>query len=216
MTDEEIAEKEAEYEKKMQTKQFMSAGTTRALVELEELYHLSRPYEFYERLEGVCIQWDAVFIQKILYAMSTDQLWHMEEEEKRIWKEFVLYQEETSTYAEDTTCNGEAIGCTISNEMGESYVVTSPGVIMDGKQGRDKILCARPTNRAVNASVLETLDTLIMNIYNIILEDKCGEIYELEELQGVDNTCKTSIGGALGTLWNKTGLWLAKCPIFRS
>ena len=83
-----------------------------ALFEMQNLYQERLPYVPQEKVGGLCIQWDDVFIALIRYAMSTDCMDQMSASERELWRMFVEFEDNHTPSASTDHCNGNAVGAT--------------------------------------------------------------------------------------------------------
>ncbi len=99
--------------------------------------------------------------------MSTDSLQNFSYLEKEIWDDFVLYQDAMSSSA--LTTDVDAIGCSVEDELGNSYVVTEDGITT--------VLCQSPALTITNILRSESLDRYFMALYNCEEPEDCERIY---------------------------------------
>jgi len=130
------------------------------------LYKEEFPFFYISTIDGECIQWDIDFINKCLNAMATGSLANFSDIEKQVWKQFVEFQDLMSHSA--TTDTLGAIGCTIPNSLGQSFVVTSSGVTTT--------LCQDPETSVAKESQSKSLDSYFMDLYNCQTVNDCGII----------------------------------------
>ena len=138
-----------------------------SLQEMQNLYQERLPYVPQEKVGGLCLQWDAEFIALCRYAMSTDCMDGMSAQEKALWRNFVAYEDAMSTSADDTMCNGLAVGCTVADENGNSYAVCSDGSISSE-------LCLDPATTFPKEYLYRSLDQHFMALVNCDDVGGCG------------------------------------------
>jgi len=134
--------------------------------EMLTLYKEEFPYFFLDTIDGQCIQWDIDFITKCLDAMATGSLGTFSDIEKQVWFSFVEFQDAMS-HSAPTTYNG-AIGCTIPNGLGDSFIVTNEGITSS--------LCNEPELSVQKERQSKSLDDYFMNLYNCETVNDCGVI----------------------------------------
>lgn len=150
-----------------------------AVYESQDTYAERFPYAIAKTLTGDRYVWTVEFIEKILYAMSTDDLSDMSHVEYEIMMAFIDYQDRHSTIPSQTQIASGAIGCTILNELGVSYVVYNSGVSTQ--------VCLDAPSDVPRASMYDSLDSVLINILNC--EDwqndgiKTGTLYSVSECQ---------------------------------
>ena len=137
--------------------------------ELQQIFQERYPYVIGETITGECLVWDESFISLCRYAMSTDCIDGMSAEEKRIWKNFVSYEDLYSTSPDVEMCGGMAIGCTVPDENGKSYAVCSDGTI-----STEECLPAMPDGSIPKDYVYHDLDQLFMKLVNCEEYNDCG------------------------------------------
>lgn len=137
-----------------------------ATFEMQETYKEREPYTTSRKITGTEFVFGDTFLDKVLYAMATDDLDEMNNSELELWNYLVQFEDEFSTSANDST-EPNAIGCTIYDENGNSYVVTNSGVT--------GTICS------INSSELEVillpkaLDSVLVKMLN------CEDYYSLNE-----------------------------------
>jgi len=142
-------------------------------IEMVDLYREEFPFHYISTIDGQCIQWDSDFIDKCLIAMTTGSLSDFSDIEKQIWNQFVEFQDAMSHSATTDTLN--AIGCTIPNESGISYVVTTNGIT--------STLCQNPQTTVSKERQSKSLDDYFMDLLNCKTPNDCGIIVgELEDI----------------------------------
>ena len=134
--------------------------------ELLTLFKEELPFKYVNTLSGQGIQWDSQFIDKILYSMASGSLENLSSTEFRVWNDFVAFQDLKSNSA--TTDNIGAIGCTVPDINGNSFVVTSSGITND--------LCQKPSTVIAKENQSKSLDSYFMDLYNCIEPNQWGII----------------------------------------
>ncbi len=134
--------------------------------EMLTLYKEELPYFFLDTIDGKCIQWDIDFINKVLEAMSTGSLGSFSDIEKQVWYSFVEFQDAMSHSASDDYVG--AIGCTIPDGLGDSYIVTELGIT--------STLCQEPVVSVQKERQSKSLDDYLMDLYNCDTPNDCGVI----------------------------------------
>lgn len=134
--------------------------------EMLALFREELPFTYMDTIEGQCIQWDTDFINKCLDAMATGSLTLFSDIEKQIWYEFVEFEDLMSHSA--TTETVGAIGCTVPNSLGQSFVVTTNGVTAT--------LCQNPQESVPKERQSKSLDDYFMDLYNCETPNDCGII----------------------------------------
>jgi len=94
-----------------------------ALYEMKNLYQERVPYAIEEKVGGLCLTWDETFIALIRYAMSTDCMDQMSEQERELWRYLVEFENSHSTSATTDHCDGRADGAT------DKRIISVDGVI---------------------------------------------------------------------------------------
>lgn len=121
--------------------------------ELKSLYNASLPYIEIKLLEGTCYIWSEKFLDKCEYSMSTNIISHMFTTEQKIWNEYILWSDNASSSANNSTTN--AIGCTILNEQNKSFVVLNDGTIT-------AIECSLGLENIINEDLYKSLDIIFV------------------------------------------------------
>lgn len=134
--------------------------------ELLIIYKEEFPYYFLDTIDGQCIIWDEDFINKLLVAMATGSLGDLSEIEKQVWYNFVEFQD-AKTHSAPTTYIG-AIGCTIPDESGNSYIVTAGGVTTE--------LCLPPEASVPKERQSKSLDDYLIALLTCGVPNECGLI----------------------------------------
>lgn len=62
-------------------------------IELQNMFKSKTPYLILEKIDGEHVDWKDYYIDLVRIAMSTDNLYEMTEEEIRLWKTFVLFED---------------------------------------------------------------------------------------------------------------------------
>lgn len=154
-----------------------------ALVELSGNYKDSAIYTVIPMIDGLCYQWNTIFIDDCLTAMATDRLNQFDSNELDAWYNFVNFQDYHTTSALTTDANGTAIGATNPNEENESYTVGENGLIYDGIQNSPgaKEFAQPPSYEVQNEDVWRSLDLAFMSLYNCEEINDCSNNDEYEE-----------------------------------
>jgi len=134
--------------------------------EMLTLYKEELPFNVIDTIDGQCILWDIDFINKVLSAMATGSLTSMSDIEKQVWYLFVEFQDKMTHSA--TTNDVGAIGCTIPNGLGDSFVVTVNGIT--------GTLCQDPDLSVPKINQSQSLDQYLMDLYNCDVPNNCGII----------------------------------------
>ena len=134
--------------------------------EMQILYQEEFPYYYLSTIDGQCLIWDEAFINKCLVAMSTGSLVEFSDIEEQIWKQFVEFQN-ALTHSANTEVY-DAIGCTVPNESGISFVVTNSGIT--------NIQCEEPLSSVLKENQSKSLDEYFMSLYNCETPNDCGII----------------------------------------
>jgi hypothetical protein len=157
----------------------------RAMDELVPVYSDFRDRNVIKTMDAYFFKWDITLINKLRYLMSTDIQKDMSKEDEIVWNMLVYYEDTASTSADEGDCNGLAIGCTNPNNENESYVVRQDGVVMDGTNGLDKILCSNPVDQVQHKQEFKDLDKLLHDMVT------CAEDRYLTDFELIDiNECK--------------------------
>ena len=131
------------------------------LAELKQIYAENFPYLELNTINGVVYIWTDSFITKCTNAMSNGSLSDMNAQERVTWESYVAWSDARTTSADSTQCGGLAIGCTIPDINGDSFVVCSDGTITAE-------LCHDGLLEYPNETVLKSLDNVFMNILNCL------------------------------------------------
>lgn len=134
--------------------------------EMLEIFNEAFPFNEVDTIYGKCIKWDEAFIEKSIIAMTTGSLLDFSEIEKQVWFQFVEFQDAMTHSA--TTDNFGAVGCTIPDENGKSYVVTDYGITTT--------LCQNPASTVNKKLQSKSLDDYFMDLYNCEIPNDCGII----------------------------------------
>lgn len=125
--------------------------------ELQDTYGSQVPWKIYPNTKGDVYIWTDSFIEKCQIAMTTDGLGTMSKMELEIWYNFIAYQEAMSTSAITTACGGNAIGCTIPDINGDSFVVCADGTITTE-------LCDQAAEWYEDQELYKSLDQVFINM----------------------------------------------------
>jgi len=128
-----------------------------AVIEMQTEFQSVVPYTTVETLNGLFFVWDELFINKCLVALSTDSMEDMTETEREVFRAFIQFEDAMSHTADDEVVQ-DAIGCTIPDANGVSYIVTSTGTTIE--------LCSNPELTVAKENISKALDTVLMKIYN--------------------------------------------------
>ena len=131
-----------------------------AVYEMQDVYQEVQPYAVARTLTGDRYLWNISFIERLQYALSTDDLTVFGESEYQIVMGFINYQDVQSTNPSDLQITNGATGCTIKDINGVSYVVYDDIVSTD--------ICIEPTIIVPRESVYASLDKVLMDILNCI------------------------------------------------
>ena len=134
--------------------------------EMVAMYREELPFNYIDTIEGKCLLWDEDFINKVLVAMATGSLTNFSDIEKQVWFAFVEFEDGKSNSAPDTYIG--AIGCTVPDSNGNSYIVTDSGVTTD--------LCEKPLSVVQKERQSKSLDEYLMDLYNCAIPNDCGII----------------------------------------
>jgi hypothetical protein len=130
------------------------------------LYKEEFPFTIVDTIDGQCLIWNQEFIDKVLVAMTTGDLSSMSDIERQVWYSFVEFQDEMSNSAPQTYIG--AIGCTVPDINGDSFIVTSAGITTEK--------CLEPEATVPKERQSKSLDSYIMNLYNCEEVNNCGII----------------------------------------
>lgn len=136
-------------------------------LEMLSLYQEAFPYSYISTITGDCLQWNEDFILKCQDAMSTDSLVTFSDIEEQTWLEFVSFEDLKSSSADTDLGVVGAIGCTIPDSLGRSFVVTANGIRYD-------VECLDPQNSISKERQSYSLDQVFMDIYNCLDYNDCG------------------------------------------
>ena len=132
------------------------------LAELKQVYAENFPYLEQNTINGVVYIWTDSFIEKCLNGMSNGSLNGMNAQERVTWDAYVAWSDARTTSADSTQCGGLAIGCTIPDIDGNSYVVCSDGSVTEE-------LCHDGLLEYANETVLKSLlNCLPYNVDNTL------------------------------------------------
>ena len=144
-----------------------------SILECTDVYGEGIPYQAIEKLDGTCYYWSDSMIYRTLLAMSCDTLSQFSEEELRMWNDFVNFEDNMSTSA-DSANEPDAAGCTIPDTNGDSFIVLSSGAITT-------ISCEDALLTSTRENAAESLDTLLMNLYECEPINTCGIDCDFEQ-----------------------------------
>lgn len=133
------------------------SGIDLATSEMIEIYKEREPYSTNRLITGIEYVFSETFILKVRYAMATDYIGDMNNAELLVWNYFVQYSDEFSTTA-NTTVNPDAIGCTVPDINGNSYIVTEAGITTD--------LCSYQVSELEAIELASALDIVLTKIAN--------------------------------------------------
>lgn len=131
-----------------------------ALYEMQDVYQEVQPYATARTLTGDRYIWNLSFIERLQYALSTDDLTNFGESEYQIVVGFINFQDIQSTNPTNEQIANGATGCTIKDINGISYVVYDDIVSND--------ICLEPTVVVARESIYASLDKVLMDILNCI------------------------------------------------
>ena len=129
-----------------------------SIYEMQETYKEREPYQIAKTLVGDRYIWSESFIDKVLYALSTDDLADMNPSEYRLMMGFITFQDRHSTVNTQQQIAQKAIGCTSKDIDGNSYAVYEDGVSSD--------LCLEPYFDVPRDSIYKSLDNVLIYILN--------------------------------------------------
>lgn len=128
-----------------------------ASYEMQEIYQEREPFTTSRQITGIEYYFNEIFMDKVRYAMSTDNLDIMNNYEYEVWNYFVQYEDEFSTKY-DSTLYPDAIGCTNPDLNGDSFVITNNGATTN--------LCTIEESDLEAIDVAKALDKALMKIIN--------------------------------------------------
>ena len=166
-----------------------------ALTELEDVFKEDFPFEELNSSTGMKFLWTESFLYKMLWVFATDNTDDMGEYELEWFSRLVEYEEKMSyslTNQEATASlivnhgfdvvnkgiqiGAEATGCTLPDRAGNSYEIIRGRILL----GNKCILYPVPVE---NIEILESLDKLIMDLYNDVPNNRealpSGELIDL-------------------------------------
>ncbi len=149
-----------------------------ATYEMQEIYKEREPYTTRRLITGIDYIFGDVFIDKVRYAMSTDSLDLMNNSELEVWEYFVQFEDEFSTSA-DEVLYPDAIGCTIPDGNGQSFVVTEQGITTD--------LCQTYPSELLAIDLAKALDKKMVDLVNC--QDDTIVDTGLKDLVNVSTSC---------------------------
>lgn len=131
-----------------------------ALYEMQDVYQEVQPYATARTLTGDRYIWSLSFIERLQYALSTDDLTDFGELEYQLIMGFFNFQDIQSTNPSNIQIENGATGCTIKDINGISYVVYDDVISTD--------ICLEPTVVVPRESIYVSLDKVLMDILNCI------------------------------------------------
>jgi hypothetical protein len=131
-----------------------------ALYEMQDVYQEVQPYSVARTLTGDRYLWNEGFIDRLLYALSTDDLTDFGESEYQIVMGFINFQDSNSTSPTQAQANDGATGCTLQNIDGISYVIYGEEISTD--------ICLDASVDVPRATIYASLDNVLMSILNCI------------------------------------------------
>ena len=144
----------------------LSKGSiTEAGLEMKDIFQERLPYTVALMLDGACYVWGDAFITNCVNAMSTDNLVELTAEERTVWYSYVAWCDHHTDSA-DTDNEADAIGCTIPDANGISYIVLSDGTITT-------TLCDEPLYDISKADLYKSLDNVFMAMLNCEEVNQC-------------------------------------------
>jgi hypothetical protein len=161
-----------------------------ALFEMKQIYQERVPYALSEQIDGLCVKFDEVFILLCRYAMSTDCMDNFSPDERRIWRNFVSF-EEAFTYAATTdNCDGKPDGATDYRKdefLGVTYEGSYPVQLVDMPEFTFKYLdlesnswkwAVKPVTPAVpEFCYLERAQDPVMDVTKAYVYDSLDDIF---------------------------------------
>lgn len=160
------------------TSRELLSSTTSTVHELQSTFEEKFPYSVRALLTGDEYVFGETFIDKIRYAMSTDYLGFLDTLELETFEIFTQYQDEFSTTA-DATLYPTAIGCTVPDESGNSYVIDETGITTN--------LCTIVPSELLQTEIVKSLDATLMKIVNC--QDYLPVTIAEEDLVNVSESC---------------------------
>jgi len=127
--------------------------------ELEVVYAENFPYAEIRTVDGINYIWTESFLDKCMIAFSTGSLKDMNAQELSIWYDYVAFSDEKSHSATSDMLGGTAIGCTVPNEDGISYVVNDEYII-------SSVECNDPIEKYPRETVMKSLDQVFVDMTN--------------------------------------------------
>lgn len=131
-----------------------------SVYEMQDVYQEVQPYAVARTLTGDRYLWNLSFIDRLQYALSTDDLTVFGESEYQIVIGFINYQDVQSTSPSELQITNGATGCTIKDINGISYVIYDDIISTD--------ICLEPTIIVPRESVYASLDKVLIDILNCI------------------------------------------------
>lgn len=154
------------------------SSVTSTTQELQATFEEKFPYSVKRLITGDEYIFNILFVDKIRYAMSTDYLGFLDTMELDLWEAFVQFEDEFSHTA-DKVLYPNAIGCTVPNNEGVSFVVTN--------EGTTNGTCSIIASDLAQVDLARSLDTTLMKIINC--QDYIPVVISEEELVNVSPTC---------------------------
>lgn len=137
-----------------------------SVIEMKDIYQERLPYTEAILLSGTCYVWGEAFIANCITAMSTDNLSGMTEEEQAVFFNYILWSN-NHTHSADSELEATAVGCTIPDELNNSYIVLEDGTIT-------AVLCEDPLNDVAKEDLYKSLDNVFINILNCLPYNTCA------------------------------------------
>ncbi len=137
-----------------------------AITEMKTVYQERLPYTTVILLEGLCYLWSEIFIDNCIEAMSTDTLAGLTTAERKVWYAYVDWCNH-NTHSADLDLYPTAIGCTVPDINGDSFVVLEGDVVTVN-------LCNPPLWDILKPELYKSLDNVFMNKLNCLPYNTCG------------------------------------------
>lgn len=137
-----------------------------AVEEMMNVFQERLPYTTVLLLDGICFVWGEAFLQNVLTSMATDNLISLTAEERRTWYAYVDWCNHHSNQA-DSSLAETAIGCTIPDINGLSYIVLADGTITS-------TLCNTPLYDVPKPELYKSLDNVLMSMLACEPYNLCG------------------------------------------
>ena len=149
-----------------------------AISDLEDIYKENYPFQTIETINGPMFIFTRSFIYKCLWAMATDSMQDMGEEEEKWFLKFMKFEDVMSTNPPPTTNLTDTLGCTVKDKLGKSYVVLADLSVTT-------IECVNPIDLVEDIDVLVELDNVFVDMLdmNPINRDKIptGELIDVTQ-----------------------------------